>query len=130
MFEDTKTDQIISQLTRLTAEGKLKWTRTQPGRSLSGGTDSRFPFYCEAKYNDRLLAVVQERYEYFVPDTESFRWGEAIKLLMLDQDHQLMYTFPPSSGLSDLVDAVQEQLANIDDVFADLLPPKRRKINE
>jgi hypothetical protein len=99
--------------------------RTQPPRSLASGADSRFPFYCEADYRDRWLALYEERYEYFVPDTESFRWGEAMKLSMLDEEHRLLYTFPASSALVDLATAVQEQLANLDDLFGDLLNPKR-----
>lgn len=120
MFNESKTDTIISQLTRLTVERKLKWVRTDPPRNLIMGTDSRFPFYCEASYNNKTLALTEERYEYFIPDTESFRWGETMKLLLLDNGH-LIYTFPPSSGMSDLASAVQEQLADLDEIFSDLL---------
>jgi hypothetical protein len=120
MFEDPRVDIIISKLTRLTVKGELRWSRTQPPFTISGGTNSKFPYYAEASYEHNIIGYIEERYRIY-QDADNYDWGSVRRLVMFDLHHNIIYNFPPSSALSDLALAIQEEVADIANVFNKLL---------
>lgn len=121
MFEPSKTSVILSKLTRLTFDGELIWEISHPPEALTLGTSSKFPYYAETKYkNGYFLGYFEERYKHY-SDEDSFEWCETSRLILLDSYRRVIYTFPQSTALSDLSQAIHESAANIDDVFSDLL---------
>lgn len=121
MFEANKTSVILSKLTRLTFEGKLIWKLADPPAHLTSGTNSKFPYYAEAKYkNEHYLGYFEERYRSY-SDEFSYEWGEVSRLVLLDKFKRTIYTFPQTTALRDLSQSIHESTAQIDDVFSDLL---------
>jgi hypothetical protein len=120
MFEDSKADQIITGLTKLTVKNELKWDINLPAECIASGTSSKFPFYAEAVYKHRVLAFALERYKNYA-EVDEYEWSEVFRLFLLDSRRKLQYTFPQSSAMRDLHQAIQEQTADIDDLFEDLI---------
>lgn len=120
MVDIKKSSAIVSQLTRLTYENSLKWYVKPPPDTITDGSNSRFPYYAEAKYKDKYLAYLEERSKYH-HDEFYYDWIESAKLILLDGNFRMIYVFPETTALKDLSDTIKESTANIDGVFSDLL---------
>lgn len=119
---NSKATQLITKLIRFTNENKIQWEIKDPPSSIIRGTDDIVPIYFEAKYKDKYVAIYQQRFQGFIPDTESFYWSERIVFAVLDaQDRVLWESAENSPALIDLMDTVREKSAGIDDLLDDLL---------
>lgn len=120
MVDKNKISTIISQLTRLTYENKLKWKVKSAPDTITLGSNSRFPYYAEVPYKGKYVAYLEERYKYH-HDEFAYDWVESAKLLLLDDNLRINFEFPQTTALKDLADTIKETTSNLDEVFSDLL---------
>ena len=120
-MSDDKFEQAVFKIFRMTHLGELIWSRTTPPKNLRAGTDSVFPLYFEASYQGRRLALYQERYRFFVPEMETERWAERVCLAMLGSDGDVVYEFPLTRQVHDLIEAVRYKESNVEGLLDELI---------
>lgn len=113
---------VISQLLRETQEGKLKWqeldreeyglpTPSTEARILEVYTAQRGAFVLRlCRYHDK---------EY--TDVDEWRNIESIQLETGQKDDGVWWAFSPTNSTWDLLKAVQFQVTNVRDFFAEVL---------
>lgn len=104
----------VFQIFRLTHLGEMQWSRKNPPQSLTGGTNSVFPYFFEAEYGGKRVGLFQERYRYAISETEE-RWGERVGLVLLDSAGDVEFEFPLTPFTNDLFEAVRIKESNVDD---------------
>lgn len=135
MSED-KFDQAALKIFKLTHLGEIEWTKVTPPKSIGEGTDWIFPLYFEAKYQGRKLGLFRERLRLAagaarsawalatMADSEALQWTESDRLVLLDEDGELAYSFPRSRVIRDLLDAVRYKTSGVDQFLDELLDTK------
>lgn len=57
-------------------------------------------------------------------DSEALQWTESDRLVLLDEDGELAYSFPRSRVIRDLLDAVRYKTSGVDQFLDELLDTK------
>jgi len=132
MSED-KFDQAALKIFKLTHLGKIEWVKATPPKSIVEGIDWIFPLYFEGKYQSRKLGLFRERVRLTgtaaksawalasMADGETLNWAESDRLVLLDEDGELAYSFPHSRVIRDLLDAVRYKTSGVDQFLDELL---------
>ena len=135
MSED-KFNQAILKIFKLTHLGEIEWGKAIPPKSLAEGTDSVFPLYFEAAYQGRKLALFRERVRRNVALSatmraaltlkgeginEGLQWVESDRLVLLDEDGDLAFSFPHSRVIKDLLETVRYKTSGVDQFLDELL---------
>jgi hypothetical protein len=107
--------ELISELTRKTISGDLKWTRKKSlPVELQEGTNDRIPYYFETNFGDSRVGIATRRFQNYSSDMDSFIWNERPMLVFLNDDGQVSWEYEdPSSGLWSLMDTVKESTTNV-----------------
>lgn len=113
---------LISQLTKATVKGTVKWhTETLPDL-LARGTNDEYPLYFETVYRDQTIGIALRRFQQYDGDRDRFFWNEKIVLMFIDgQGRVLWETDLQSSGLQSLFEVVREDVADVDGILSHLL---------
>jgi len=120
MSFSTKTTKLATKLIRLTSDDKITWKLRSPPNSVTGGTNDIVPLFFETEYQDKHVAIYQQRWQNYHSDTDSVYWSETTAFAILDdQDRVLWESKERSPALSDLMDTVREKAAGLDDLFND-----------
>lgn len=127
-MSDDRFEQAVFKIFRMTHLGELSWHSAVPPRNLRMGTDSVFPAYFETIYQEKRLALFQERYRYFVPEIEDERWNERTCLALLAPDGEMAFEFPPTRQVHDLLEAVRYKTSDVEGLLNDLLSPKSTNV--
>jgi hypothetical protein len=126
---DSKIDQAVFKIFRMTHEGRLDWDHTPAPRLWQQNSDSVFPNYFEALHQGRKLALFQRR-ERLGAEAKQManlfgepanEWGGSVHLALLGKNDELLYEFPWSRQVQDLFDAVRYKEANVDEFLDELL---------
>lgn len=127
-MSDDKFDQAAFKIFRMTHEGELKWVSKPLPRTLAPGSDSLFPVYFETTYQGRKLGLFQER--SWPPSREARmagfagaedQWRTAARLVLISENDEIMFVFPPSRQINGLLDAVRYKDANVGEFLDELL---------
>jgi hypothetical protein len=131
-MSDTKLDQAVFQILRLTHEDKLAWESKRPSEIWRENTDDVYPIYFETWYNGRKLALFRKRSR--VDEHEKYvarmmnepvdDWTQSLHLALLGGNDEILFEFPWSPQVSDLFQAVRYKEANVDEFVEALLNPK------
>ena len=127
-MSETKFDEAVLQILRLTHDDKVLWASKRPPALWRNTTDDVYPIYFEAKYKNRKLALYQKRSR--VDETEKYvarmtnqpvdEFVQSLHLALLGDNDEIMFEFPRSSQISDLFQTVRYKEAAVDE-FVDLL---------
>jgi hypothetical protein len=123
MSTDNRVTQLIVQLNRETAAGKIKWKATAPPGSLTQGTEDIVHHFFETIYKGKIIGVFERRYRHFT-DEDMFFWSNQIVLSILDNPNQrkILWEYSDySPALLDLFSIVREQCSGIDEWLDKLL---------
>lgn len=132
-MSENKFDQAVLKIFKLTHLGEIEWAKATPPKSIVEGIDWVFPLYFEAKYQSRKLGLFRERVRLTgtaarsasvlakMTDSEVLQSTEIDRLVLLDQDGELAYSFPHSRVIRDLLDAVRYKTSGVDQFLDELL---------
>lgn len=135
MSED-KFNQAILKIFKLTHLGVIEWVKATVPKSLSQGSDSVFPLYFEAEYQGRKLGLFRERLRRNVVASatmktvaaytgegikEGLQWVDSDRLVLLDDDGELAYSFPHSRVIRDMLETVRYKTSGVDQFLDELL---------
>ena len=123
-MNNDRLEQAVFKIFRMTHEGQLLWDRKPAPMGWQRATDSVFPVYFEAKYQDRTLALFQERFPSENAYGERDGWALTSRLALLGNNREILFEFPPSRQVQGLFDAVRYKEANIDQFLDELLKPE------
>ncbi len=122
MIYDNKISKLITKLIRLTSEDKIIWDTMDPPNSITKGTNDIFPLFFKTIYKAKNVALYQQRYQDFNPDTEQFYWTERVRFAILDEMNIVVWeNHEQSPALLDLLNTIREKAAGFDDLLDDLL---------
>ena len=120
--ENRKVLALISMLTKLTSEGKLRWEVTSPPANIVSGTDDVVALYFETKYKNQRIALFERRYQQYSGEHDQLYWTDRITLSFLDEVHRNLWEHAePSAPLMNLFESVRRSVANVDGLIDDLL---------
>jgi hypothetical protein len=131
-MSDTKFDQAVLQILRLTHEDKLTWISKRPPDFWLQNTDEVYAVYFETHYQGRKLALYQKRSrtnDYtkslaHIIDQPIRDWASSLNLSLLGGNDEILFDFPKSTQVSDLFQVVRYKEANIDEFVDTLLNSK------
>lgn len=128
----------VVKLIKLTQEGKIKWTPQKPRDSLNRDAGMIVDVFYSTQYNDRRLGLYESRYKVEAPASGTLSgfsgidfsrlfglsypyWTSKVVLEIIDDSGKSLWTFPDVSGLSDLLNAVKYQVADVKGLIEDIL---------
>lgn len=133
-----KFDQAVLKIFQMTHKGELEWMSARAPVSLTAGTDGIFPIYFETEYQGRKLVLFRERSYRGLFDRETSavqraakvmglvgdaeeRWVIKDVLALADQDGNVLYEFPPSRQVRDLMETVKYKASGVQDFLDEIL---------
>ncbi len=130
-MSDSKLEQAEFQIFRMTHEGELIWTHRNAPQSWRQGTDDAYPLYFEATFLGRKLALYQKRWKTSAAQRSIAElmgepvenWIQTAHLALLGDNDEILYEFPRSGQINDLLDAVRYKEARVDEFLNALLTP-------
>ena len=132
-MSDNKFDDAVLKILKLTHLGVLSWVKESPPQALIDSTDSVISSYFESEYHSRKLALFHQRRrrtgmeEYLAKHSlaatfsEDDKWVEIDRLVLLHDDGEIAYSFPPSRVVRDLLQTVRHKTSGIDQFLDELL---------
>ena len=132
-MSDNKFDDAVLKILKLTHLGVLSWVKESPPQALIDSTDSVISSYFESEYHSRKLALFHQRRrrtgmeEYLAKNSlvsmfsEDDKWVEIDRLVLLHDDGEIAYSFPPSRVVRDLLLTVRHKTSGIDQFLDELL---------
>ena len=129
--EKDKVIKFVAKLIELTQDGKVVWSTIEPRRTLKSHPDYPVDLVYVTEYKEKRLGLYRQRADYVTlgsllsgsfgttgysgfsgtsPQRNS-RIGTILE--MVDYSGNCLWTFPEVSGLQDLYDAVQYQVAGV-----------------
>ncbi|USX28671.1 hypothetical protein NHH73_10465 [Oxalobacteraceae bacterium OTU3CINTB1] len=132
-MSDNKFDDAVLKMLKLTHLGVLSWVKESPPQALIDSTDSVISSYFESEYHSRKLALFHQRRrrtgmeEYLAKNSlvamfsEDDKWVEIDRLVLLHDDGEIAYSFPPSRVVRDLLQTVRHKTSGIDQFLDELL---------
>lgn len=113
--------QIITQLVKETASGKIEWDRTNPPIELISATESEIYTYFEAEYKGKLFAIYERREKNFY-DEHEYYWVSTPIFAILNHNRNVLIEFSQKTPvLEDLFKTVGRKVADLDGLLDDLL---------
>ena len=127
----------VARMIKLTQDGTLEWEAMKPADSLKQEPDDIIDVIFQTTYRDKLLRLYKRTYIGHRPvskpfgadlasllgvkrETEPYRATEVI-LDFVSNDGLPLWTYPNVAALSDLLSAVQYQVAGVKDFLNELL---------
>ena len=133
-MSDSKFDDAVLKILKLTHLGVLSWVKETPPKSLVESTDSIISSYFETEYRSRKLALFHQRRrrtgmeDYMAKKSLSAmftgsddQWVEMDRLALLHDDGEVAFSFPPSPVVRDLLRTVRHKTSGIDQFLDELL---------
>lgn len=124
----------ITRLTKLTQEGKLKWSNSsEPSSILVADDVQQIESVFTAIHKDKRLRLYKKQIKVLGPSPDVFiignalnpqkfpYWTTRIYLELVDEDGRNLWTFPSVSALNDLLTSVKYQVSGVKDFLDDLL---------
>jgi hypothetical protein len=122
----------------MTHKGELEWVSARAPASLTAGTDGIFPIFFETEYQGRKLVLFRERAYRSMSGVEpnavqraahamglvaelDSRWIVKDVLALADQDGNILYEFPPSRQVRDLMETVKYKASGVQDFLDEIL---------
>jgi|SRR5215213_5125991 hypothetical protein len=131
--EKNKWIDAITKLTKLTQEGKLKWSSASSTDVLVSDDVQQVEAVFTATHKDKRLRLYKKRFKVEEPSNPWFGatsilshrkypyWTAQIYLELVDTHGHSLWTFPEVSALSDLLTSVKYQVSGVKDFLNDLL---------
>ena len=121
--------ETITKLIQLTQENKLKWRSEKSPTTLGREGQDIVETIFLARDKNRNLRLYSKSYKVtissiygaFFQGDDKEKWRTDVALEILDEAMNPIWEFPPLPPLSDLLAAVQYQVAEIDDFIEDIL---------
>ena len=129
--------EAVTNLIKLTQAGKLKWSAGRADKNI-GREDLRIETVFLAEYKNRNLRLF--KYSYMVEEPGALErlissdsslylgtkrkypyWSSSITLEFIDEAARTLWTFPHTNALNDLFEAVQYQVAGVDEFLKEIL---------
>ena len=106
-------DQLITQLTRETISGNIKWGVTQPPYAFTHATEKVVPLYLQTTFRGSSIGVYEIRYRHFT-DEDTFYWLEDLGICIVNQDGIVTWNFEQySPALNELYQMAREQASGL-----------------
>lgn len=137
--EKNKWIDAAAKMIKLTQDGTLKWEAVKPSVSLKKQSDDTVDIAFQTTYKDKKLRLYKRIYKDYRPvskpsptaftipqlfgverEMESY-WATEVNLEFLSSEGLTLWTYPKVNILSDLLSAVQYQVAGVKDFLNDLL---------
>ena len=126
----SKLVKLVAKMLEMTQEGELKWSLDKTSVSDPSQTKTIGVIF-KSSYNGKNLKIYKREYDN---TEENHMYGGiyasgqssytiSIVLGFFDDDGNLIWRFPHTTGISDLYTAVSYQVADIDNFSNDLLDP-------
>jgi len=120
--------EAVTKLIKLTQEGKIEWRSANLVRD-----DIKVESVFTAEYKDRLLRIYKYVYKvekpspfYISPNIFSYKketpyWETSVTLEFIDRNGLSLWKFPYTNALYDLLQAVQYQVAGVDEFLDEII---------
>jgi len=119
--------EAVTKLIKLTQEGKMKWRSVNLVRH-----DIKVESAFITKYKDRLMRLYKYVHKVEAPTPyvsgvfstykgEYPYWETSVTLEFIDSNELSLWKFPYTSALIDLLQAVQYQVAEVDEFLDDIM---------
>ncbi|MCI0697221.1 hypothetical protein L0337_35110 [candidate division KSB1 bacterium] len=126
--ERPKSVEVVGKLTQLTQQGKIEWKEIGAPASFSHGKDTIIDFAYVTDYKNRKLIIYQQRKKNIHHDITGeiiISWEEPKTALeIIDENFKVLWTFPWSRNIDDLLYSIRFKLEGIKDFFDKILDDK------
>lgn len=127
-MSDNKLEQAVFKVFRMTHEGALTWVHKPVPRLWQEGSNEIYPIYFETTYQNRKLALFERRSRVSglgkqwatITGRAVDDWAQSAHLALLGGNHEILFEFPASRQIEDLLETVRYKEANVDE-FVDAL---------
>lgn len=117
-----KWDQAVKKLTELTESGQLKWRAVL---ELAGVRDKTVniigPIYRCERNGKRIVVYQAQAYKWVDQYEDMMPHDPAVVIEFVNQFDQTEFTWPGPYGRWQLLEAIQQQVSNVDEFLEDLL---------
>lgn len=124
--------QFVAELTKLTSEGKLRWSKERPPAFLTHASDKSVMSYYECEIDAHCWGLHEERYEEWDGEGDCYRWRTRVVLALYTDDGDQEYALPSRlPGLSELYETVRYSTSKvgvaIENILSGTKAPKGKK---
>jgi len=120
MLATSKTDRFLNRLIEDTRSDKITWQREQPPDIPRTGTEE----YAGAVYlttiKGQRFRLSPLRYQYHM-DENSYIWTDTVALELVDEHDTVVWRFPQSPQIPQLLETVQYASSGIERIIDDVL---------
>ena len=119
MSDRKKWIKLVSVLLEATQNKRIVWTLDRPPENLVASNEYTDQVY-EGGFKDKQLRLYTYNYKYWL-DEDRFEWQEGVKFEFVDEMGRSLFVVPPVEGVSDLLEAVKYQTADIEEFLEKLV---------
>lgn len=123
----SKAIESIGKLIEITRNGKLQWISIDPDSVNKEYVEEQIESAFRTKYNNKFLRLYKRTYPITINTSFSFVTASKevmrneVKLEIVDQFQSVLWSFPTTEILNDLLNTVQYQCSGAKDIIDSLL---------
>ncbi|RYF02253.1 MAG: hypothetical protein EOO32_00725 [Comamonadaceae bacterium] len=115
-----ETIELVDEFIKGTQHGTLVWSTDSAPYNLIG-PDVRVGVIYHSSYLNQNIRLYRKEYKNYY-DESSYSWDMSLELEIVDFHGNTLYTFPTTSNLRNLFNAVTYQTSGVANLFKSLKP--------
>lgn len=120
MNQENKTTKGLVLLLKLTQEGTLIWTATEPSPDITDGGNNVVKVMYVTRKDDRALRLYHYRFRSYT-DEDEWHWDDNLALEVSDPQGISWWRFPGNRVIWDLLEAVKFKTTKVDEFIDKLI---------
>lgn len=123
MTSQRETVEIVDKLIELTQHGNLVWSGSDAPYNLTS-KDVRVGLVYKSHYLNKTLRVYHNQFKYYI-DESSYVWDNEINFEIIDNNENVLWRFPATSNISNLLSAIQYQTSQVGNFYQEMFGKKQ-----
>lgn len=120
MLATNKTDRFLDRLIEDTGAGRITWQREQPPEVPRPETEEYTGAVYLTTIKGQRFRLSPLRYRYYT-GADRFVWTETVALEVIDERDTIVWRFPQSPKIPQLLETVQYAASGIERIIDDVL---------
>jgi len=120
MRASNKTDRFLDRLVEDTSAGRITWQREQPPAIPRTHTEEYTGAVYVTTIKGQKFRLSPLRYRWYT-DEDSFVWTDTVALELVDEHGTIVWRFPQSPQIPQLLETVQYASSGIERIIDDVL---------
>ncbi len=113
MMSEKDASELITDLTRETAAGKLKWRKIKPPGSIAALSDATVDYTYLANFERWHISVTAIGVKDYLETIDEWYIDNRIVIALLSSEYKVEFILPTVSNSGDLLRAIQHQSADV-----------------